>query len=136
VNLLVYQARPISLAHWKLSIAQLQLPVNERNGSSSIDYELINWEASSIEMELFNDIHGDSGCYLHQTVSSTSLQRRLATVASQVPRAYSHTLRTIADRLVIIFMTYTMHLSMVFVFVGDMVGVRLDRGSLLGSALA
>ena len=74
-------------------------------------------------MELFNDIHGDSGGYLHQTVSSISLQRRLATVASQVPTAYSHTLRTIADRLVMIFMTYTMHLSMVFVFVGDMVGV-------------
>jgi len=35
-----------------------------------------------------------------------------------------------------IFMTYTMHLSMVFVFVGDMVGVRLDRGSVLSSALA
>ena len=34
----VYQARPISLAHWKLSTAQLQLPVSERNWSSLIDY--------------------------------------------------------------------------------------------------
>jgi len=65
----------------------------QENGSSWIDYELFNWEASSIEMELFNNIHGDSGRYLHQRVSSISLQR-LATVASQVPRAYSHTLRT------------------------------------------
>jgi len=31
-------------------------------------------------MELFNDIRGDSGGYLLQTVSSISLQRRLATV--------------------------------------------------------
>ena len=38
-------------------------------------------EASSInkQMELFNDIHGDSGSYLRQTVSSISLQR-LATI--------------------------------------------------------
>ena len=35
----VYQARPISLAHWKLCkhYGRLQLTVSERNGSSSID---------------------------------------------------------------------------------------------------
>ena len=38
--LLVYQARPISLAHWKLCREMLlptQLPMSERNGSSLID---------------------------------------------------------------------------------------------------
>jgi len=42
-GLLVYQARPISLAHWKLcsQYAQLQLPVSERNGSGLIDYRSV-----------------------------------------------------------------------------------------------
>ena len=50
---LVYRARPISLAYWKLELgieksellptAYTQLPVSERNGSSLIDY----WGTSS-----------------------------------------------------------------------------------------
>ena len=39
-----------------------------------------NGEAAHLKLELFNDIHGDSGAILYQTVSSTSLQPRLATV--------------------------------------------------------
>jgi len=38
-----------------------------------------NGEASSIKIELLN-IYGNSGGYLHQMISSISLQRRLATV--------------------------------------------------------
>ena len=57
-------------------------------------------------------------------------------MASQVPTAYSHTLQhtIIANRLLIIFMTYTVHLIMVSM--GDTVRVTLDRGSVLRSALA
>ena len=40
----------------------------------------LNGEASNIKIELFNDIHGDSAGYLHQMISSVSLQKRLAIV--------------------------------------------------------
>ena len=84
-------------------------------------------------MELFNDINGDSGGYLHQLVISISLQRRLATVGftgTNGIQSHPPTHRIIANRLLMIFMTYTMHLIMVHVYISeDMVRVRLDRGS-------
>ena len=42
--------------------------------------QLSKWETIGIEIEIFNDIHEDSGGYLHWTVSSISLQSRLASV--------------------------------------------------------
>ena len=41
---------------------------------------LANGEAAHLILELFNDIHGDSLAILYQTVSSTSLQPRIAIV--------------------------------------------------------
>ena len=40
----------------------------------------INGDANKIKMELFNDIHEDSGSRLGQTMSSVSIQPKLATV--------------------------------------------------------
>ena len=54
-------------------------------------------------MELFNDIHGDSGGYLHQTIPSISLQRRLATVG--FTGTHGNT-QNYSKRLIILFMTY------------------------------
>ena len=48
--------------------------------SLDIYCEYSNGEAAHLKLELFNDIHGDSGAIMYQTVSSTSLQPRLATV--------------------------------------------------------
>jgi len=79
-------------------------------------------------MELFNDIHGGLEGYLRQMVSSIGLQR-LATVGftgTNSIQSHPPTHRIIANRLLMIFMTYTMHLIMVFA--GDTVRVRLDRG--------
>jgi len=58
--------------------------------------------------ELLNDIHGDSGGYLHQTISSIILQR-LATVGftgTNSIQSHPPTHRILAKRLLMIFMTY------------------------------
>ena len=89
-------------------------------------------------MELFNDIHKDSGGCLRQLVSTISLQRRLATVGitgsnsiqSQYPSNAQNNSKQAANDI----MTYTIRLIMVFA--GEVVRVRLDRGSELSSALA
>ena len=50
--------------------------ISAENCLCILPYQL-SGEASGIKIELFNDLHEDSGSYLHQT--SISLQRRLAT---------------------------------------------------------
>ena len=40
----------------------------------------VNGAANKIKTELFNDIHEDSGSHLGQTMSSVSIQPKLATV--------------------------------------------------------
>ena len=46
---------------------------------SSNKSTVINGEANKIKTELFNDIHEDSGSHLGQTMSSVSIQPKLAT---------------------------------------------------------
>ena len=43
-------------------------------------WESVNGDANKIKTELFNDIHEDSGSHLGQTMSSVSIQPKLATV--------------------------------------------------------
>jgi len=98
---------------------------------------MLNGKVSSIEVELFNDIYGDSGGYLHQMISSISLQRRLATVGftgTNGIQSHPPIHRIIANRLLIIFMTYP--ICLITVSTGDTVRIRLDRGSVLSYALA
>ena len=69
-------------------------------------------------MELFNGIHGDSGGYLCQTVSSISLQM-LATVGftgSNGKQSHPPTYQIVANRLLMIFMTDTICLIMVILW--------------------
>ena len=55
-----------------------------------------NGEANNFKLELFNDIHEDHGAiYLCQTVSSTSLQPRLATVGFHRYQRHRHILQHI-----------------------------------------
>ena len=65
-------------------------------------YDVIGWErangdANKIKRELFNDIHEDSGSHLGQTMSSVSIQPKLATVGFTgtvaIPTAYNDTLQ-------------------------------------------
>jgi len=75
-----------------------------------------------LKIELFNDIHGDSGGYLHQPISSISIQRRLAIVGftgTNGTQSHPPIHRIIANWLLMIFMTYTIRLIMVSM--GDMV---------------
>ena len=51
----------------------------------------LNGEASSIKIQLFNDIHEDSGGFLHDYIGY-KLTKVSYKLASQVPTAYSHTL--------------------------------------------
>ena len=95
-----------------------------------------NGEASSIKIELLN-IYGNSGGYLHQTISSISLQRMLATVGftgTNGIQSHPPAHRIIANMWLIVYMTH--NLPIIMVSMGDMVRVRLDRGSVLSSALA
>jgi len=67
ILLLVYRVRPISLAYWKLELAQL--PVSERNGSSLIDYSFVDnflkayWHNSSSIPLIFSVILNFNYCW-------------------------------------------------------------------------
>ena len=74
--------------------------------------QLCDGEASSIKiLSYFNDIHEDSGGYLHPTISSISLPRRLAAAGFTGTNGIeSHPLthEIIANMLLMIFMTHNL----------------------------
>ena len=88
--------------------------------------QLSKWETSGIEIEIFNDIHEDSGGYLHWTVSSISLQSRLASVSFTGTNGIQSHPPTYGVWLLMLFMTYTMG-----VLVRVTVWIKLDRGSVI-----
>ena len=71
--------------------------------SSDLNGEVsFNGEDSNIKIKLLNDIHGDSDGYLHQKISSISLQSKLATVGftgTNSIQSHPPTHRIIANRL-------------------------------------
>ena len=73
LNLELYQRYVIKIAEVEIQSVCLE---TGRDCHPSV----LNGKASSINIELFGNKHGDSGGYLHQTISSITLQRRLATV--------------------------------------------------------
>ena len=93
----------------------------------------VKGEASSIKMEIFNAIHGNSGGYF---VSSIILQKTLVTVGftgTNGIQSHPPTHRIIANRLLMILTD--LHNSSNHGIYRDTVKVHLDRGSVLRSVL-